>query len=136
MLKIYSDAAVSQKHKCTGAGIVVAGGDIHEQITLPLPEILDNHLAELHAFYLAVKWAIDQEQTAQWITFYTDSQLVAQAINKQYIKKNEYIALYKEIILLLDQFEYYEVKWIPEKSNKGADNLAKQAIAKQLKKKR
>lgn len=136
MLKIYSDAAVSQKNKCSGAGIVVVGENLYEQLSIPLPLILDNHLAELYAFHEAVKWTIDNDRTSEWTTFYTDSQLVAEAINKNYLKKNDYLAVFNSITVLLNQLSYYEVKWIPEKNNKGADNLAKQAIAKQLKKKR
>ncbi|PRY84178.1 ribonuclease HI family protein [Alkalibacterium olivapovliticus] len=136
MLKIYSDAAVSQKNKCAGAGIVIVGEDLYEQLSIPLPVILDNHLAELHAFHLAVKWSVEHDRTDEWTTFFTDSQLVAQAVNNQFIKKEEYLPLYNQIIQLLKRLAYYEVKWIPEKNNKGADNLAKQAIAKQLKKKR
>lgn len=135
MLKIFSDAAVSQKNKCAGAGLVIVGEDLYEQLSMPLPVLLDNHLAELHAFHHAVKWTIDQERTSEWTTFYTDSQLVAEAVNKNYIKKREYMDIFNAIIKLLDQLSYYEVKWIPEKNNRGADNLAKQAIAKQLKNK-
>ncbi|MCC5895493.1 MAG: ribonuclease HI family protein [Alkalibacterium sp.] len=136
MLKIYSDAAVSQKNTCAGAGIVITGEDLYEQLSIPLPVILDNHLAELHAFYLAVNWTIQHQRTSEWTTFFTDSQLVAQAVNKHHIKKSDYMEIFDKILQLLEQLDFYEVRWIPEKNNKGADNLAKQAIAKQIKKKR
>ncbi|EXJ22611.1 Ribonuclease HI [Alkalibacterium sp. AK22] len=136
MLKIYSDAAVSQQQKCAGAGLVVSGEHLHEQLSFPLPGILDNHLAELHAFHLALRWVIDNERTTEWAVFHTDSQLVAQSVEKGHIKKEAYTSIFELILSSLSMLQLYEITWIPEKDNKGADNLAKQAIANQLKKRR
>lgn len=135
MLKLYSDAAVSQKNQLAGAGLVVAGDNLHEQLNVPLDDCLDNHLAELKAFYLAVKWVHDHDRTQEWAVFHTDSQLVAQSIRKNHMKNPTYVEIFNDIQHLLSQLSFYEVKWIPEKLNKGADNLAKQAIARQLKQK-
>lgn len=133
MLKIYSDAAVSPKDNIAGAGLVVVGEDLYEQLTLPLPPMEDNHIAELEAFKLAVNWPIEQKRTEEWTIFHTDSQLVAAAVNKKHIKNSRYSELFDSIMASLDHLSFYEVKWIPEKNNRGADNLAKQAIARQRK---
>lgn len=134
MLKIYSDGAVSQKEKLAGIGLLIAGDGLHEQLNFPLTDTLDNHLAELQAFYQAVKWVVDNDRLNEWTIFHTDSQLVAQSLKKQYIKNSDYQPVFKDIQFLLGKLNLYEVTWIPEKSNKGADNLAKQAIASQMKK--
>ncbi|MER2063957.1 MAG: ribonuclease HI family protein [Alkalibacterium sp.] len=133
MLRIYSDAAVSPKDQLAGAGLVVVGDGLYEQLVLPLSSTEDNHLAELQAFYHAVKWPLDNDRAAEWTVFHTDSQLVAQAIKKNHIKNSTYTDIFQAITQSLEKLSFYEVKWIPEKENKGADNLAKQALAKQRK---
>lgn len=133
MLKIYSDAAVSPKDNKAGAGLVIVGENLYEQLSIPLASTEDNHLAELDAFYHAVKWPITQERTDEWTVFHTDSQLVADSVKKNHIKNSRYIDIFQEIIAGLEKYSFYEVKWIPEKENRGADNLAKQALTKQRK---
>ncbi|SFC64228.1 ribonuclease HI [Alkalibacterium subtropicum] len=133
MLRIYSDAAVSPKDQLAGAGLVVVGENLHEQLSLPLSSTDDNHLAELEAFYKAVSWPNENGRLEEWTIFHTDSQLVANAIRKNHIKNNKYTDAFQSIVLSLEKLAFYEVKWIPEKENKGADNLAKQALAKQRK---
>lgn len=133
MLKLYSDAAVSTKDQLAGAGVIVVGDGLHEQLSYPLPQAIDNHLAELHAFLLAIKWVLSNQKANQYIQFYTDSQLVAQSLQKAFIKKSAYKPVFKEILNHLTLLTLYDVTWVPEKENKGADNLAKQALAKQRK---
>lgn len=133
MLKIYSDGAVSQKQKLAGIGLLIVGEGLHEQLAFPLPNILDNHLAELHAFHTAVSWVVDNSYINNITVFHTDSQLVAQSLNRQQIKNPNYLPIFEEIQSLLEELNLYEVVWIPEKKNKGADNLAKQAIRRQTK---
>jgi len=133
MLKIYSDAAVSPNEKIAGAGLVIVGDNLYEQLAIPLSSMEDNHLAELLAFSHAVNWPIEQHRTDEWTIFHTDSQLVAEAIKKNHIKNSLYAEVFQSIMTSLAHLSLYEVKWIPEKDNKGADNLAKQALAKQRK---
>ncbi|WP_423189366.1 ribonuclease HI family protein [Alkalibacterium sp. f15] len=133
MLKIYSDAAVSPNEKIAGAGLVIVGENLYEQLSIPLSSTKDNHLAELLAFYHAVNWPIEQQRTNEWTVFHTDSQLVAEAIKKNHIKNILYVEVFQSIMSSLAHLSFYEIKWIPEKENKGADNLAKQALAKQRK---
>lgn len=133
MLRIYSDAAVSPKDQLAGAGLVIVGEELYEQLSLPLPSTEDNHLAELQAFYQAVNWPIDNDRSKEWTVFHTDSQLVASAIRKNHMKNSSYKEIFDAIITSLENLSFYEVKWIPEKDNRGADNLAKQALAKQRK---
>src|SRR5690554_5203890 len=119
MLKIYSDAAVSPKDHLAGAGLVIVGENVYEQLAVPLASTDDNHLAELGAFYHAVKWPISQDRTNEWSVFHTDSQLVADSIKKNHIKNERYTELFQSIMSGLAEYSFYEVKWIPEKENKG-----------------
>lgn len=133
MLKIYSDAAVSQKEQLAGGGLVVTGNGLYEQLTFPLPETTDNHLAELQAFSLALDWVIENKHTEEYLILHTDSQLVADSIKKERIKHSDYQPIFASILDSLKALSLYEVNWIPEKENRGADNLAKQSLAKQRK---
>lgn len=133
MLRIYSDAAVSPKDLLAGAGLVIVGEDLYEQLAIPLASTEDNHLAELEAFYHAVTWPITQNRTDEWTVFHTDSQLVADSVKKNHIKNSRYIDIFEAVMAALEHYSFYEIKWIPEKENRGADNLAKQALAKQRK---
>ena len=134
MLKIYSDAAVSAKDCLAGGGLLVVGDGLYKQIKYPLNPTTDNHLAELEAFLHAVRWVVNNNYQDNWIVFHSDSQLVVTALHKNHIKNKQYINLFKSISRMLDDLAFYEIKWIPEKENKGADNMAKQALAKQRKK--
>lgn len=136
MLKIYSDAAVSPIDQLAGAGLVITGQDLYEQLSYPLPKTKDNHLAELQAFLIALEWVVENEHTDTYLLFYTDSQLIAQSVKKGRIKNKDYKSIFASILDSLQALYLYEVKWIPDKENKGADNLAKQALAKQRKNKK
>lgn len=136
MLKIYSDAAVSPIDQLAGAGLVITGQDLYEQLSYPLPKTKDNHLAELQAFLIALEWVVENEHTDTYLLFYTDSQLIAQSVKKSRIKNKDYKSIFASILDSLQALYLYEVKWIPDKENKGADNLAKQALAKQRKNKK
>ena len=87
----------------------------------------------MEAFLNAVCWVVNNNYQDNWIVFHSDSQLVVTALHKNYIKNKQYINLFKSISRMLDDLAFYEIKWIPEKENKGADNMAKQALAKQRK---
>lgn len=136
MLKIYSDAAVSPIDQLAGAGLVITGEGLYEQLSYPLPKTKDNHLAELQAFLIALEWVVENEHTDTYLLFYTDSQLIAQSVKKSRIKNKDYKSIFASILDSLQALYLYEVKWIPDKENKGADNLAKQALAKQRKNKK
>ncbi len=117
MLRIYSDAAVSPKDHLAGAGLVIVGENLYEQLAVPLASTDDNHLAELEAFLHAVKWPISQNRTGEWTVFHTDSQLVADSIKKKHIKNSRYTQPFQAIMDALAQHSFYEVKWIPEKES-------------------
>lgn len=130
MLKLYTDAAVKGNPGLAGAGIIIVGDGIHEQIAIPLSGKWDNHEAEWQALYLGLDWLIEHNKKNQLLTAYTDSKLVAQAIQKKYVKQERFQQYLSPILTMLDSFPFAEVSWVSEKENKGADNLAKQALRK------
>ena len=63
---------------------------------------------------------------------YTDSQIVAQSVEKKYVKDMSSKKYLDDILKLMEEFPYANVTWIPESENRGADNLAKQALQKTI----
>jgi ribonuclease H len=59
---------------------------------------------------------------------HTDSKVTADAIEKNYTKKESNRIVLKEIQKKVKHFPQLFVKWIPESENKGADQLARQAL--------
>lgn len=62
------------------------------------------------------------------VSFRTDSQLISQAIEKEFVKNKRYSPLLSEALELAEQFDLFFLKWIPSSENKAADQLARQAI--------
>lgn len=130
MLKLYTDAAVKGNPGLAGVGIVITGQDVYEQLSIPLHGEWNNHEAEWEAVYLGIQWLIEHKKTDQILSVYTDSKLVAESIEKNYVKRKSFSVYLEKISSGLEQFMFSEVDWIPEKENKGADNLARQALRK------
>lgn len=132
MIRIYTDAAVKGNPGPVGIGIVIVRNNEQTQLSIPLNDILDNHQAEFQAVIHGLKWLIQKKWTNELTFCYTDSQIVAQSIEKEYAKDIYFQNSVNEILSLMRNFSYISIEWIPESENKGADNLAKQALNKYL----
>ncbi len=134
MFKVYTDAAANGNPGSAGIGIILSGNQKYEQLSIPLSGKWDNHSAEWEAMRLAAKWLNENLDESSILLLYTDSQIVAKSLEKQYVKNDIFKPYLDECLTLLSKFAFWEVKWIPEKQNRGADNLAKQALQKAIKK--
>lgn len=130
MMRIYTDAAVKGNPGPVGIGIVIVRNNEQTQLSIPLDDKLDNHQAEFQAVIQGLKWLIQKKWTNELTFCYTDSQIVAQSIEKEYAKDIYFQNSVNEILSLMRNFSYISIEWIPESKNKGADNLAKQALSK------
>lgn len=130
MIRIYTDAAVKGNPGPVGIGIVIVRTNEQTQLSIPLNDTLDNHQAEFQAVIHGLKWLIQKKWTNELTFCYTDSQIVAQSIEKEYAKDIYFQNSVNEILSLMRNFSYISIEWIPESENKGADNLAKQALSK------
>lgn len=131
MIRLHTDAAVDLKTKRAGIGFVVIGNDMYEQISVPLDGSWDdNHTAEWKAVDYALRWLLERQLTDEMLFVYTDSQVVSESIIKEHTKNEKFKPFYESIKVLLDYFPLAQINWIPERKNRGADNLAKQALAK------
>lgn len=126
MIKLYSDAATKGNPGPTGLGwlIVVNGQQFPGQSGIPTA---DNHQGEFAAATAAFTALTDQFGSDQVVLYYTDSRLVADAIGKGFAK--HYQPELARLLALIDQFPTVVTRWVPEKDNRGAHNLANQALA-------
>lgn len=136
MIKVYTDAAVKGNPGRAGIGMLIVQDGIQRQLSKPIEEYCDNHLAEFLACLEALRCLFDEKKCQEWIFLYSDSKIVVQSIKKRYVKQPEYRKVLDEILVVLEQFPTIEMEWIPETMNKGADQLAKQALQKRLKQQR
>lgn len=127
MIEVYIDGASAGNPGQSGAGIFMKGNNHVYKYSIPLG-IISNHEAEFLALIKGMEICL--QHGFQVVSFRTDSELVNRAVEKEYVKNDRYVPFLKEILLLIDQFELFFLKWIPSKDNKVADELARSAIRK------
>lgn len=133
MIRIYTDTAVNGNPGRAGVGILILKGEDQIQLTTPLSGMWDNHEAEFKAMLDGLTWLVQNDSASELTFGYTDSQIVAQSIEKKYVKDRTFQKYLTEILELMEEFPYISISWLPESENCGADNLARQALQKALK---
>lgn len=129
MIRLYTDAAVSGNPGKAGVGLLIVFDEEQRQYSIPLEsDQWNNHLAEFHALLAGLRYLVNKGMTDQMTFCYTDSQIVAQSIEKAYVKSKEFNQYLIDILDLMTEFSFLTVQWIPSQENRGADNLAKQAL--------
>lgn len=128
MIKVYTDAAVNGNPGDVGLGVLVLKDGEQLPFKISVEEKMDNHLAEFTAINWALGWLLEEGLQEELIFMHTDSKVTADAISKRYTKKEANRIVLKEIQNKLKDFSQLFVKWIPENENRGADQLARQAL--------
>ena len=128
MIKVFTDAAVNGNPGAVGLGVLVLKDGEQKPFKISVEEKMDNHLAEFTAINWALGWLLEEGYQEELIFMHTDSKVTADAISKRYTKKESNRIILKEIQNKLKDFSQLFVKWIPESENKGADQLARQAL--------
>lgn len=128
MIKVYTDAAVNGNPGDVGLGVLVIKDGEQLPFKISVGEKMDNHLAEFTAINWALGWLLEEGLQEELIFMHTDSKVTADAISKRYTKKEANRIVLKEIQNKLKDFSQLFVKWIPESENRGADQLARQAL--------
>ena len=132
MIKVYTDAAVNGNPGDVGLGVLVLKDGEQLPFKISVEEKMDNHLAEFTAINWALGWLLEEGLQEELIFMHTDSKVTADAISKRYTKKEANRIVLKEIQNKLKDFSQLFVKWIPESENRGADQLARQALQQTL----
>ena len=128
MIKVFTDAAVNGNPGDVGLGVLVLKDGEQKPFKISVEEKMDNHLAEFTAINWALGWLLEEGYQEELIFMNTDSKVTADAISKRYTKKEANRIVLKEIQNKLKDFSQLFVKWIPESENRGADQLARQAL--------
>ena len=128
---IYIDGASLGNPGRSGAGIVSydeEGNEVwRESVHLGT---MTNNMAEYEALVRALRRA--REMAVGMVFVYTDSELVAKQVLGAYRAKNDRLRKYlQEAKDLIDEFNGFEIKYIPREKNKLADKLAKSAASQQ-----
>lgn len=132
MIKIFIDAATHSDKQLSAGGMVLVQQQTQSQHYVPLAAT-DNHNAEFEILIFALSYCLSHHLNTDTILIYSDSKIVVQTIEKNYAKNSSFKAYLTEINHLLSQFHFVLIEWIPEAKNKGADQLAKQGLQRQLK---
>lgn len=125
MIKLFTDAATKGNPGLSAAGVllVIDGRQLQLKTTLG---VLSNHEAEFAAALFAFEQLPKYARPNETIFFYTDSKVVDQSLANNYAK--HFQSYVDKINAIQDQFPLVVSQWLPERLNKGAHNLALQAL--------
>jgi len=127
MIRVYTDGATSGNPGTSGVGIFIKSNGNTYDYSIPLDGVFSNHEAEFHAVIHALE-ICSKNFPDEILSFHSDSKIVVDTILKDYTKNEQFRPLLEQIREQATHFTYFFIKWIPEKNNKRADQLAKQAI--------
>ena len=128
MIRVRTDAAVNGNPGKVGIGIEI----LYKKQQFLFKEnselLMDNHQAELWAIYRALIILQEKEWYQEMIFLNSDSKFAMMAIEKNYTKQIAYQDILKKVQEERKKFPQLFLEWIPEKENRGADQLARQAL--------
>ncbi|HSJ37376.1 MAG TPA: ribonuclease HI family protein [Planococcus sp. (in: firmicutes)] len=125
MLEVFIDAATTGSPKVSAVGIFIRG----EGHVIKWSEFvgeMDNHVAEFTALVKGLELAADL--TTDMVSIKTDSKVVADAFDREFIKNPKFKPLLDEALALSKTFSYCFIKWIPTSQNRAAHDLAGTAL--------
>ena len=128
MLEIYVDGASAGNPGKSGIGIFIKGEGHSIQLSEPI-EPTDNHTAEFQALLRGLQEAA--KLTTGMISVRSDSQVVVRAVEKKYVKNENFKKILTLILQITLTFDYFFIKWIPDEENRAADALARKAVQQQ-----
>ncbi|MBO0462577.1 MULTISPECIES: ribonuclease HI family protein [unclassified Enterococcus] len=131
MLKVYIDASTKGNPGPSGGGILIVSDQQQEQLSIPL-SFGSNHQAEFEVFLKTLEILKNRQLTEEIILCYSDSKVLVSTIDKDHTSNKDFLPYLEKIQSLLKDFSMLILQWIPESKNKGADNLARQALQKAL----
>ena len=128
MIRVRTDAAVNGNPGKVGIGIEILYQKQQFLFKENADQLMDNHQAELWAIYRALIILQEKELDQEMIFLNSDSKFAMMAIEKNYTKQVAYQEILKKVQEERKKFPQLFLEWIPEKENRGADQLARQAL--------
>lgn len=128
MIRVRTDAAVNGNPGKVGIGIEILYEKQQFLFKENTDQLMDNHQAELWAIYRALIILQEKEWDQEMIFLNSDSKFAMMAIEKNYTKQVAYQEILKKVQEERKKIPQLFLEWIPEKENRGADQLARQAL--------
>ena len=128
MIRVRTDAAVNGNPGKVGIGIEILYEKQQFLFKENTDQLMDNHQAELWAIYRALIILQEKEWHHDMIFLNSDSKFAMMAIEKNYTKQVAYQEILKKVQEERKKIPQLFLEWIPEKENRGADQLARQAL--------
>lgn len=125
MLEVFIDAATAGSPKVSAVGVFIRG-EGHLIKWSEYAGEMDNHVAEFTALVKGLKLAAGL--TTDMVSIKTDSKVVADAFDREYIKNPNFKPLLDEALELSKSFSFCFIKWIPNSQNRAAHDLAGTAL--------
>ncbi len=128
MIRVRTDAAVNGNPGKVGIGIEILYEKQQFLFKENTDQLMDNHQAELWAIYRALIILQEKEWHHEVTFLNSDSKFAMMAIEKNYTKQVAYQEILKKVQEERKKIPQLFLEWIPEKENRGADQLARQAL--------
>ena len=128
MIRVRTDAAVNGNPGKVGIGIEILYEKQQFLFKENTDQLMDNHQAELWAIYRALIILQEKEWHHEVIFLNSDSKFAMMSIEKNYTKQVAYQEILKKVQGERKKIPQLFLEWIPEKENRGADQLARQAL--------
>lgn len=128
MIRVRTDAAVNGNPGKVGIGIEILYEKQQFLFKENSEQLMDNHQAELWAIYRALIILQEKEWHHEVVFLNSDSKFAMMAIEKNYTKQVAYQEILKKVQEERKKIPQLFLEWIPEKENRGADQLARQAL--------
>lgn len=125
MIELYVDGASAGNPGKSGIGIFIKGEGHHIKISEPI-EPTNNHTAEFIALLRGLEEVA--KLTTGIVSARSDSQIVVMSVEREFVKNVAHQALLAKIFDIIQTFDYFFIKWIPDTKNRAADALARDAI--------
>lgn len=126
MIKVYVDAAFANGN--AGVGVVLYYDGKQQIYSRYITNVIDNHHAEFQAMIIALDYLIDNGLHHHTIQLFTDSIIVAKAVERQSVKNDWQKPYLEELLIRLNLFALYFVEWFNDKMNAFPDKVAKRAL--------
>lgn len=128
MIRVRTDAAVNGNPGKVGIGIEILYEKQQFLFKENTDQLMDNHQAELWAIYRALIILQEKDWHHEVVFLNSDSKFAMMAIEKNYTKQVAYQEILKKVQEERKKIPQLFLEWIPEKENRGADQLARQAL--------
>lgn len=127
MLEVYIDGASAGNPGPSAIGIFIKGEDHFIKLSEPIG-MANNHVAEFIALVRGLEEA--KKLTKGMVSFRSDSKIVVASVEKEFVKNAEYQPYLEKALVLIREFDFFFIKWVPDTQNKAADALAREGIQK------